>query len=413
MRSPAPLAAALILLAGALPVLAAPRSHGASRRNAGPPDAGASDAGTNDAGAGDAGDAGADDAGTNDAGPADDAGAAAGSVVGACVEHVPPGVTRPMMTEELPQRGLSGYAVELRLVIAHGKGETVLPEGFHLRTDGEALKALEKAGFVIPDAEGGVAPKIVVSPGSVAVTTITIPVVPLPPKPGRSMLELPPLPIAISRASNEYITLCTAPHQILIDDPIANELDPKVKPNPPGRKQLEDWPLARILAVAVPLGGALLLAGALLSRWWSRRPKVERARPKVPPWTTALEELERIRRSSLLEDGKRGEYFDRVSDALRRYLGGRYGFDTLPEGYVGLETTTGEMLALLKRVRPPIVELPRIKDFLDDCDLVKFARFTPSNEQCLDSLARCEAIVRRTIPVMQIPTAPGSPEASS
>ena len=55
-------------------------------------------------------------------------------------------------------------------------------------------------------------------------------------------------------------------------------------------------------------------------------------------------------------------------------------------------------------MRPPIVELPRIKEFLDDCDLVKFARFTPTSEHCLEALARGEAIVQRTIPVMQLPS---------
>lgn len=88
---------------------------------------------------------------------------------------------------------------------------------------------------------------------------------------------------------------------------------------------------------------------------------------------------------------------------MRRYLGARYGFDTLDQGYNGLETTTGEMLDLLKRVRPPVLELPRIKDFLDECDLVKFARVTPTEEACRQALDRGEMIVQRTIPVMMIP----------
>ncbi len=97
-----------------------------------------------------------------------------------------------------------------------------------------------------------------------------------------------------------------------------------------------------------------------------------------------------------------------MSDIIRRYLGARYGFDTLPEGYNGLETTTGEMLELLQRVRPPIAEMARIKEFLDECDLVKFARLSPDNAQCLEALARGEAIVRRTIPVTRLPSEPSA-----
>ncbi len=340
----------------------------------------------------------------------------AGSVVeppATCREHVPEGAHRPALKEEMLPRGVSGWAAELKVVITHGKGEIVLPDGFHLQSGGEAAAALEKAGFVIPDPSGGVAPKITVEPGQggTAVTTLTLPVVPLPPKPGRNILELPPLPIAISRAGNDYVTVCTAPHTLVVEDPIANELSPRVQPNPPGRPQREDWPLARDLAIGVPIGLALALLGALSYRWWARRPKIVPAAPRVPPWVAALAELERVRRSSLLEEGKRGEHFDRVSNAVRRYLGARYGFETVGQGSNGLETTTGEMLDLLKRVRPPINELPRIKDFLDDCDLVKFARFTPTEDHCLDALASGEAIVRKTIPVMQLPSSPaGGPD---
>jgi hypothetical protein len=98
-----------------------------------------------------------------------------------------------------------------------------------------------------------------------------------------------------------------------------------------------------------------------------------------------------------------------VSFTIRRYLGARYGFDAFG-GVNGLETTTGEMLALLKRVRPPIVELPRIKAFLDDCDLVKFARFEPTEQHCLESLERGELIVRKTIPIVQLTSEPRDEE---
>jgi hypothetical protein len=63
------------------------------------------------------------------------------------------------------------------------------------------------------------------------------------------------------------------------------------------------------------------------------------------------------------------------------------------------------MIELLERVRPPINELPRIREFLDDCDLVKFARFTPTSEHCLEALGRGETIVQRTVPVMQLSAA--------
>jgi hypothetical protein len=177
-------------------------------------------------------------------------------------------------------------------------------------------------------------------------------------------------------------------------------LDPKVRPNPPPRPQREDWPLARYMAIGVPIGVALALAGLWFFRWWQRRPKPVVEAPRIPPWIIALRELSELREGRLLEQGRTGEYYDRVSDCIRKYLGGRYGFETTEAGYNGLETTTAEMLDLLKRVRPPITEMARIKSFLDDCDLVKFARLEPSRDMCMEALERGEDIVRRTIPVV-------------
>lgn len=335
-----------------------------------------------------------------DAGAVD---AGAESTVATCVEHVPEGATRPTLKEELAPRGTSGYVAELRLFITHGKGETVLPEGFRFQASSDAAKALEKAGFTIPDPGGGAAPTIKVEPAESgkSLTTLIIPLVPLPEKPGRNVLTLPPLPVAISRANNEYITVCTKRHSIMIEDPIANVLDPKVKPNPPARPQREDWPLARNLAIGTPIGIALAILGLWAWRLYQRRPKVVPEKPKIPPWIEAMRELEELRRSDLLEQGRTGEYFDRVSDAVRKYLGARYGFETTEQGYNGLETTTAEMLELLRRVQPPVTELYGIKQFLDECDLVKFARLEPTRDMCLTALDRGERIVQRTIPVMR------------
>lgn len=214
-------------------------------------------------------------------------------------------------------------------------------------------------------------------------------------------MTLPPIPIAVARASGEQVTVCTRPHTIVVEDPIASALDPKVKKNPPPRPQREEWVTAERVAAGA-LGGALLaLVVAWLVRRWLRRPKPEPYVPPKLPWIAALEELDAIRGSSLLADGKTDEYFDRVSDCVRKYLGARYGFD-------GLESTTDEMRGLLKRVRPQVPELPKIADFLADCDLVKFARMVPTESDCLELLGRGEEIVRRTTPAEK-PATPAAP----
>src|SRR4051812_39350501 len=130
-----------------------------------------------------------------------------------CVERIPSGKERPHFTEKIARRALSGHALTLEVVVEHGKGETVLPTGFRLLSDSPEGKALEREGFALPDPTGSAGPKLErTEQGERATTKVRLSVVPLPPKPGRHELLLPPLPLAISRASGEIVTVCTSPH---------------------------------------------------------------------------------------------------------------------------------------------------------------------------------------------------------
>jgi hypothetical protein len=311
------------------------------------------------------------------------------------------------MRVTFPERGFSGYALDLEVTVTHGSGETVFPGGIKLGSDEAATRALKEVGFVIPDPDGGAVFAIETKASDASsVTKVTLPFVALPKDPGRNTIDLPPMPITIARASGEVMTLCTPRQRVVIEDPITNEVDPKVKPNPPPRSQREDWALARQLTIGLAVGAVLGVAAAILFRWWRRRPQAVVAPPPRLPWLTALDELEAIRRSRLIAEGNTAEYFDRVSNCVRKYLGARYGFD-------GLESTTDEMRAVLKRVRPQVPGLKRIGSFLEECDLVKFARAVPDEAACLDALARGEEIVRTTIPAAPVEGAATSLEGGA
>jgi hypothetical protein len=314
-----------------------------------------------------------------------------------CVERIPAGKERPKFSEKVATRAISGHVLTLDVVVFHGKGETVLPTGFHLLADSPEAKALEREGFALPDPEGAAGPKLErVEQGELATTTVHLSVVPLPPKPGRHELILPPLPIAVSRASGELVTVCTAPHTVTVEDPIANTPNPAPHGNPAARRQLEIWTAAKHVAsaalVALIIGAILAL---LISRWLRRPKKLPPPPPPRPPWDVALEALHDIRHAGLTREGRFAEVFDRVSDVLRRYLGDRYGYD-------GLESTTREALGSLRLVTPRIDDLSGIETFMRDADLVKFARLTPSEDECNDLLSRAEGIVTRTISIAPV-----------
>ena len=315
-----------------------------------------------------------------------------------CVERIPSGKDRPHFTEKIAHRALSGHALTLEVVVEHGKGETVLPTGFRLLSDSPEAKALEREGFALPDPEGAASPKLERSEqGERATTKVRISVVPLPAKPGRHELVLPPLPIAVSRASGELLTVCTTSHSVLVEDPIANTPNPAPRGNPAARRQLEIWTTAKHVAIAVLIALVIGALGALLISRWLRRPKkLPPPPPPRPPWDVALEALHDIRHAGLTREGRFAEVFDRVSDVLRRYLGDRYGYD-------GLESTTREALSALRQTTPKIEDLPGIEGFMRDADLVKFARLTPSEGECLDLLARAENIVTRTMLIAPLP----------
>ncbi|HVJ21623.1 MAG TPA: hypothetical protein VM686_39735 [Polyangiaceae bacterium] len=329
---------------------------------------------------------------------------AAPSIGTPCVERVPAGKARPTLKESVPQKGLSGHALTLNFEIVHGKGETVLPSGFQPQSSSKELESMERSGLYLPDPDGGAGPELERSEqGEQATTKVRVSFVPLPDKPGRNELVIPPLPIAIARASGDMIVLCTAPHRVLIEDPIANVPDAKPKENPTARPQLEVWTTAKNAALVALIA---LVAGALIA-WlvgkWLRRPKpVAPPPPPRPPWEVAREELFDLKHAGLLQEQRHAEYFDRVSDTVRKYLGALYGFD-------GLESTTREALGVLRKVSPRIAILDTIESCLRDADLVKFARVTPSDGDCALAISRAEEIVEATMPA----TAPAVPPARS
>lgn len=328
---------------------------------------------------------------------------------GTCVERVPEGKARPKLSEQFTGRGTIGHALELTLSIEHGPGETVLPSGLSFQTSSDEYKALEAAHFFIPDPKGDAKPSVErKQTGAQATTTVKLWFVPLPPKPGRALLTLPSLPIAISRANGERMTLCTSPHNVSLEEPIANQAHPEPKLNPPPRVQREEWTAAKQVTIAALI--ALVLGALIATAWqfWRRRPRpVPPPPPKRPPWETALEALHDLRHSGLLTEQRFAEFYDRTSDVVRRYLGDIYGYD-------GLESTTREALAALRRISLPLDTWVAIQEFMQDADLVKFARRTPTEAECLSVLERAEQLVTRTRPLEPPPgTVLPAPAASA
>ncbi len=330
----------------------------------------------------------ADDAGTADA--------AAPVSVGGCVESIPKGARPPRIEETFPSRGTSGWVATLTVHVSHGKGERVLPNGLELSAATEAKKLLKDAGFALPEQGGPAGARLFVlddkKEGEFARTRFELPLVPLPPQPGRSVMHLPPLPIAIARANGEIVTVCTHAQTIVVDDPTSSTPEATPQGNPPARPQLEEWTSLKRALTWIGAGALVGAIVAYLAYRYAKRPRPEPPPPPPrPPWEIALEALDEVRHAGLLGQERYDEYFDRVSDVVRRYLGDRFGFD-------GLESTTDEIMTSLDHYGSPGIPMQDVQAFLGECDLVKFANLTPTKEQCVASLEAGEGLVRRTMP---------------
>ena len=187
---------------------------------------------------------------------------------------------------------------------------------------------------------------------------------------------------------------------------LANEPEPKLKEN------AESLPVRQrdYLLIYIAAGVAAAAMGAVIALLVRRRLRARKPAapvvPKRPAHEVAMEKLDRL--GGLLATGGdlRVFYFD-LSEAIREYLGGRFGFESL-------EMTTEELVAAMDRV--PLessrgVVSSEIEGWLSSCDLVKFAKVFPSAEQARGALETAIRLVAATRPIV-VAAPPAAVEAA-
>lgn len=146
------------------------------------------------------------------------------------------------------------------------------------------------------------------------------------------------------------------------------------------------------------LWGALalvILILALLAVYiWRRKRAGKVLLPKMvepprPAHEIALKELNALKESFLLTEGRVKEFYVQVSEIIRRYIEGRYFI-------IALEMTTFELIENLKAAEIEDETVQLIQQFLEICDLVKFAKYKPTEEESSSTLNKAYEIVQRT-----------------
>jgi hypothetical protein len=138
-----------------------------------------------------------------------------------------------------------------------------------------------------------------------------------------------------------------------------------------------------LAALAATVFGVFLASGLA----WRRR----RQQPvAVPPEQWALRELDRIQSQPHDSAAAIEQFHIQISDVVRRYLELRF---QLPAP----EQTTVEFLARLRQASLLTPEQQALlREFLERCDLVKFARLTPNLEECATLAATARGLVEQT-----------------
>jgi len=130
---------------------------------------------------------------------------------------------------------------------------------------------------------------------------------------------------------------------------------------------------------------------------------MEQAGPVRPAHEIAYDRLLKLQELGLIEQGKIREHYYILSEIIRTYLEARYELPVV-------ERTTSEAYKeLLASGKIKRKEVALIKDFLEECDLVKFAKAVPEPEKITEDFENGSSIIDMTkiIPVTPEPAAAG------
>ncbi|MBN1621827.1 MAG: hypothetical protein JW871_04470 [Endomicrobiales bacterium] len=140
-----------------------------------------------------------------------------------------------------------------------------------------------------------------------------------------------------------------------------------------------------VLAAAILFYGFYFWYKKYQKRKISEFPAQEK--PGIPPMQLALGELDKLRNSDLVQEGRIKEFYIALTNIIRDYLSGVYSIETR-------DRTTSEIYADLRQKVSDKKYLVLIRDFFNECDLVKFAKYRPDEKACFEDLEAAVKIVQ-------------------
>jgi hypothetical protein len=198
---------------------------------------------------------------------------------------------------------------------------------------------------------------------------------------------IPPVTVRYKRVDEDEWSYATSPQIPLEIKSLLSEDDEDIR-------DLKGFIRRGIGKRAIFTAFLLVLAlGVVILALWFRKKRIreieEAARNRTAE-EIAYEELRALKAMDLPGKGMVKEYYIRLSDIVRRYIEKRFALRAP-------EMTTEEFLEGLREsslLSPAHKEL--LREFLSHCDLVKFARYGPTQLEMLDSFKSAEKLVDQT-----------------
>jgi hypothetical protein len=167
----------------------------------------------------------------------------------------------------------------------------------------------------------------------------------------------------------------------------------------PAKADLAHWPAppSRWIWIALALLALLGAAVAALRKFLTTPRTILHMPPPVPPHQIALDALDALRAKGWIEALNIEPFYVELSGIVRRYLEARFGLRAP-------ERTTEEFIrdALSSR-KLSDTHRDLVAGFLEQSDLVKFARHAPGQADMRNALDSAGLLVRQTTPVHRAP----------
>ena len=224
----------------------------------------------------------------------------------------------------------------------------------------------------------------------------------LPVRVGTSVLK--PMEVPYVDADGEAGIAYTPELRIQVGSTLGDETSPELAPagDPVPVRVPNSVLIWTLFGLAVAAAAAF--GGILAYRAWRRWQEARRPPPPSrPPLEVALERLAQIESQGLAISGDFKELALQVSEVVREFLGGCMGFS-------GMDMTTFEVMFAVAGRELGRLTPPELEDFLGFCDLVKFARFVPTQEEAQGLVPRARDLVDRVAPVYPFDAGEGEEE---